>query len=126
MLFNFSVCFGGIRLDKTSHHVGCVCVCVCVCVRAPPHPLADAFILRQGDDGLHVLVGELCHGDALVPAGDVIGQNHCGEHREAVGHVQRAVVVVVVDARQLLKERERNIFRNTSNTLFCGRLRRSN
>lgn len=68
----------------------------------PPHPLSDAFVFRQGDDGLDVFVRQLGHGDALVSAGDVVGQDHRGEHREAVRHVQRAVVVVVVDARQFL------------------------
>lgn len=68
----------------------------------PPHPLPDSLVLRQGDDRLDVLVCELRHGDALVPASDVIGQDHRGEHGEAVCRVQRAVVVVVVDPSQLL------------------------
>ena len=67
------------------------------------HPLPDAFVLGQGHDGLHVLVCERSHGNALVAAGDVIGQDDGGEHREAVSHVKGPVVVVVVDPRQLLK-----------------------
>ncbi len=67
-----------------------------------PHPLSNAFILGQGNDGLDVLVSQLGHGHALVPAGDVIGQDYCGKHWEAVSCVQRAVVVVVVDSCQFL------------------------
>lgn len=76
----------------------------------PPHPLSDAFVFRQGDDGLDVFVRQLGHGDALVSAGDVVGQDHRGEHREAVRHVQRAVVVVVVDARQFLVRWGKKLF----------------
>lgn len=77
------------------------------CVRVSPHPLSDAFVLGQGDDGLDVFVGQLGHSDALVSAGDVIGQDDCGKHWEAVSHVQRAVVVVVVDARQFLRGKKK-------------------
>lgn len=66
------------------------------------HPLANLLILGQGDNGLHVLVGELSHGDALVSTGDVICQDDGGEHGEAVGSVERAVVIVVIDPRQFL------------------------
>lgn len=67
------------------------------------HPLANLLVLGQGDDGLHVVVGELSHGDALVSAGDVIGEDDGGKHGEAVGGVERAVVIVVIDPRQFLR-----------------------
>lgn len=66
------------------------------------HPLADLLVLGQGDNGLHVVVGELGHGDALVSAGDVISKDDGGEHGEAIGGVERAVIIVVIDPRQLL------------------------
>ncbi len=47
--------------------------CLCECMRETPHPLSDAFVLGQGNNGLDVFVGQLGHGDALVFAGDVIG-----------------------------------------------------
>lgn len=66
------------------------------------HPLSDAFVLGQGHDGLDVLLRQLGHGQAVVLAADVIGQDDGGKHREAVAGVEGAVVVVVVDARQFL------------------------
>lgn len=88
----------GLRCILAFRMYACVVVCVCVC----SHPLPDALVLGQGHDGLDVLVCELADGDALVLAGDVIGHDDRGEDGEAVGHVQGAVVVVVVDSRQLL------------------------
>lgn len=66
------------------------------------HPLSDAFVLGQGHDGLDVLLRQLGHRHAVVLAAHVIGQDDRGKYREAVAGVERAVVVVVVDARQFL------------------------
>lgn len=73
-----------------------------------PHPLANLFILGQGDNSLDVLVGELGHSNTLVSAGDVIGEDDGGEHREAVSRVQRAIVIVVIDPRQFLTNGKNN------------------
>lgn len=66
------------------------------------HPFTDAFVLGQGHNGLDVLLRQLGHRHAIVLAAHVIGQDDGGKHREAVAGVERAVVVVVVDARQFL------------------------
>lgn len=62
-----------------------------------PHPLANLFVLGQGDDSLNVFISELRHSNALVSAGDVIGEDDGGKHGEAVSRVQRAIVIVVID-----------------------------
>lgn len=66
------------------------------------HPFADAFVLGQGYNGLDVFLRQLGHRHTVILAAYVIGQDDSGEHREAVARVERAVIVVVVDARQLL------------------------
>lgn len=80
---------------------------------APPPPpstclLPDLLVLGEADDHLHVLVGQLAHGHLVVLLGHVVGKDDGGKDREAVGGVESPIVVVVVDAGQLLGEAERS------------------
>lgn len=68
------------------------------------HPFSDALVFRQSHDGFDVFIGELCHGHALILTGNVIGQDYGGKDGEAISHVERAVVVVVVDSCELLQK----------------------
>lgn len=72
------------------------------CTVSLAHPFSDAFVLGQGYNGLDVFLRQLGHRHAVVLAAYVIGQDDGSKHREAVAGVQRAVVVVVVDASQFL------------------------
>ena len=58
----------------------------------------DALVLAQLDDGLDVLVAERLKAQLVLLLRDVVGLQHGGEDRKAVLGVERAVVVVVVDA----------------------------
>ncbi len=68
------------------------------------HPFSNALIFGQSHDGFDVFIGELCHGHALILSGDVIGQDYSSEDGESISHVERAVVVVVVDSCELLQK----------------------
>ena len=80
--------------------------------RQPPPPstclLPDLLVLGEADDHLHVLVGQLAHGHLVVLLGHVVGKDDGGKDWEAVGGVESPIVVVVVDAGQLLGEAERS------------------
>ena len=67
------------------------------------YPLSDPGILGQLYDRFHILVRQRRDRHLVVFLGDVIGLYDGREHRETVRRVQRAVVVVVVDPRQLLQ-----------------------
>lgn len=70
--------------------------------------LPDLLVLGEVGDRLHVLVGQLAHGHLVVLLGHVVGKDDGGKDREAVGGVESPIVVVVVDAGQLLGEAERS------------------
>lgn len=72
------------------------------CAVSLTHPFSDAFVLGQGYNGLDVFLCQLGHRHAIVLAAYVVGQDDGGKHREAVAGVERAVIVVVVDACQFL------------------------
>lgn len=67
------------------------------------HSFPNTLIFGQGHDGLHIFICKLSHGHALILTSDVIGHDDGGEYRESIGHVKRAVVIVVIDSSELLK-----------------------
>ena len=67
------------------------------------YPFSDPLVLGQCHHGLDVLVRQAVGRQLVVLLLDVVRLNHCGKHGEPIGCVQRAIIVVVVDSRQLLK-----------------------
>lgn len=62
----------------------------------------NLLVLGEAGNHLHILICQFPHGHLVVLLGHVIGQDDCGKDREAIGSVEGAIVVVVVDASQLL------------------------
>lgn len=69
------------------------------------HLLRNLLILGQTHKHFHVLVSQLPDSQLVVLLGDVVGQDHSRKHREPIGSVQGAIVVVVVDPCELLRTR---------------------
>lgn len=64
--------------------------------------LSNLLILGETGDHLHVLIGELPHSYFVVLLGNMVGQDNSGKDWKAVGGVKRAVIVIMVNAGQLL------------------------
>ena len=73
------------------------------------YPFSDPLVLGQRHHGLDVFIRQAAGRQLIILLLDVVCLNHRGEHGEPVGRVQRAIVVVVVNSRQLLK----NVFGKT-------------
>lgn len=64
--------------------------------------LSDLLVLGKTGDHLHVLISELAHSYFVVLLGNMVGQDDSGKDRKAIGGVKRAIIVIVVNAGQLL------------------------
>lgn len=64
--------------------------------------LSDLLILGKTGDHLHVLISELTHCYFVVLLGNMVGQDDSGKDWKTIGGVKRAIIVIVVNAGQLL------------------------
>ena len=68
------------------------------------HSFSNPLVLGQRHHSLDVLVRETVGCQLVILLLDVVGLYHCGEHREPIGCVQGAIIIVVIDSRQFLKK----------------------
>lgn len=66
------------------------------------HLFRNFIVFGEFEDGLDILVGKGVYSKLVVAFGYVIGVYDGGKDRETVGRIQRAVVVVMIDAGQFL------------------------
>ena len=78
-----------------------------VCTPSPltpshPHPVPNLLFLGQEVYGADVLISETGDSHLIILLADEVALNDRGKHREAIGRVEGAIVVVGVHSSQLL------------------------